>query len=143
MKQPTSNAVGNGALLGSANALFIAIAMSCYTRDAAGMAVFVFLIGMVPALFTGMVLGAIAGVTPRRNVWLRRALIAIPALALVAALGLFFNVRQMILPAAIPTIVCTLILERSTRYVAPVPVAAALRARARRLSIRPRPSVSY
>jgi hypothetical protein len=123
MKQPESIAVSNGALLGSANALFIALAMSCYTREAAGMAVFVFLIGMVPGLFTGMVLGAIAGLTARRNVWVRRALIAIPALSLVAVLGLFFHVGQMILPAAIPTIVCTLILERSTRYVAPVPVA--------------------
>ncbi|MEO8841493.1 MAG: hypothetical protein ABI591_07625 [Kofleriaceae bacterium] len=123
MKPRESNAVSNGALLGSANALFIAIAMSCYTREGADMAVFVFLIGMVPGLFTGMVLGAIAGLTAQRNIWLRRALIAIPAIGLVVALGLFFQVGPLIAPAAIPTIVCTLILERSTRYVAPLPLA--------------------
>jgi hypothetical protein len=123
MKKAQYTAVSNGALLGSANALFIAIAMSCYTRQAAGMAAFVFFIGMVPGLFTGMVLGAIAGVTARRDVWLRRALIGVPALALVVALGLLFDVGKLILPSAVPTIVCALILERSTRYVAPVPVA--------------------
>jgi hypothetical protein len=124
MKQPESNAVSNGALLGSANALFIAIAMGCYSREVGGMAAaFVFFIGMVPGLFTGIVLGAIAGVTAQRNVWLRRALIGIPALALVVALGLLFNIAELILPSAVPTIVCALVLERSTRYIAPVPVA--------------------
>jgi hypothetical protein len=123
MKQPLYNSVSNGALLGSANALFIALAMSCYTRQSAGIAAYVFFIGMVPGLFTGMVLGAIACVTARCNVWLRRALIGIPALALVVALGLLFHVVALIALAAVPTLVCTLILERSTRYVAPVPVA--------------------
>jgi hypothetical protein len=128
MKPPENNAVGNGALLGGANALFIAIAMTCYSREVNGMAaVFVFFIGMIPGLFTGMVLGAIAGVTAERNVWLRRALIGIPSLALVVALGLLFDLGKVILPAAIPTIVCGLILERSTRYVAPVPLAVATR----------------
>jgi hypothetical protein len=123
MKKVHYNAVSNGALLGTANTLFIAIAMSFYTRQAAGMAAFVFLIGMVPGLFAGMVLGAIAGVTAQRNVRLRRALIGIPAIALVIALGLLFRVSPLILPAAVPTIVCALVLERSTRYVAPLPVA--------------------
>jgi hypothetical protein len=123
MKKAQYNAVSNGALLGSANALFIAIAMSFYTRQAASVAAFVFFIGMVPGLFTGMVLGAIAGVTARRNVWLRRALIGIPAVALVVALGMLFRASALILPAAVPTIVCVLVLERSTRYVAPLPVA--------------------
>jgi hypothetical protein len=123
MKKSQYNAVSNGALLGSANALFIALAMGFYTRQAAGMAAFVFFIGMVPGLFTGMVLGAIAGLTAERNVWFRRALIGIPALALVAALGVLFHVPALILPSAVPTIVCALILERSTRYVAPVPAA--------------------
>ena len=123
MKRPLYEGVSNGALLGSANALFIAIAMSCYTHEAARIAAYVFFIGMVPGLFTGMVLGAIAGVTARCNVWRRRALIGIPALALVVALGLLFRVVALIAPAAVPTLVCTLILERSTRYVAPVPVA--------------------
>jgi hypothetical protein len=123
MKKSQYNAVSNGALLGSANALFIALAMSCYTRQAASVAAYVFFIGMVPGLFTGMVLGAIAGVTAQRNVWLRRALIGVPALALVVALGMLFDVARLILPSAVPTLVCALILERSTRYVAPVPVA--------------------
>jgi hypothetical protein len=123
MKKSQSNAVSNGALLGAGNALFIAIAMSCYLRYAAGTAIFIFFIGIAPGLFTGMVLGAIAGVTAKHDVWLRRAMIGIPALAVVAALGVLFDVRTLILPSAIPTIVCVLVLERSTRYVAPVPVA--------------------
>ena len=118
-----ASAIGYGGMLGAANTLFIAIAMGVYTHDDAAPAVFVFLIGLIPGLLTGMVLGVVAGATARCNAWLRRALLAGPAIALVALLAKTFGVVELIAPAVIPTLVCVLILERKTRYVASIPVA--------------------
>jgi hypothetical protein len=81
--------------------------------------------GIVPAIVLGALLGWLADVTATLPVWLRRFLLIVPAVLLVAVLGTEFGLQHMILVSCIPTAVATLLLERGTRnHVAPpVPVA--------------------
>jgi Fe2+ transport system protein B len=88
-----------------------------------GIGIIVFMFGIVPALITGMSLGAIAVATDRQSFALRCAVLSLPALGVLFGMAELFGVTQLFLLAAIPTIVCALILERRTRYVAPVPMA--------------------
>jgi hypothetical protein len=123
MTSPNTNAVGFGGMLGFFNTLFIAIGVCTYTHEGVGIGVVVFMFGVIPGLITGMSLGAFASGTARLDVWLRRVMLCLPAVGVLLGIAEFFSVGELFLPAAIPTIVCALILERNTRYVAPVPAA--------------------
>jgi hypothetical protein len=123
MTKHNANAVGYGGMLGFFNTLFIAIGVCTYTHDGVGVGIIVFMFGIVPGLITGMALGAFANATGHINVWLRRFLLCLPAIGVLLGMAEFFTVGELFLPAVIPTIVCALILERKTRYVAPVPAA--------------------
>ncbi|MEO8841494.1 MAG: hypothetical protein ABI591_07630 [Kofleriaceae bacterium] len=125
MGRQSSNAVGFGGMLGFFNTLFIAIGVATYTHDSFGVGILVFMFGIIPGLVAGMALGAFANATARLDVWLRRLLLCVPAVGVLLGMAELFTVGEMFLPAAIPTIVCALILERNTRYVAPVPAAKA------------------
>jgi hypothetical protein len=123
MSRHNANAVGYGGMLGFFNTLFIAIGVCTYTHDGAGVGIIVFMFGIIPGLITGMALGAFANATGHINVWLRRFLLCLPAIGVLLGMAEFFTVGELFLPAVIPTIVCALLLERKTRYVAPVPAA--------------------
>ena len=125
MTRPNANAVGFGGMLGFCNTLVIAIGVSTYTHENVSIGIAVFMFGIIPGLVTGMGLGAFANATSHLAVWLRRVLLCVPALGVVLGMAECFGVGQLFLPAMIPTMVCALILERNTRYVASIPVAAA------------------
>jgi hypothetical protein len=118
-----SNAVGFGGMLGFFNTLFIAIGVCTYTHEGLGIGIVVFMFGIIPGLITGMSLGAFANATAHLQVWLRRLMLCLPAVGVLLGMAEFFTVGELFLPAVIPTVVCALILERKTRYVAPVPAA--------------------
>jgi len=123
MSKHNANAVGYGGMLGFLNTLFIAIGVCTYTHDGVGIGIVVFMFGIIPGLITGMSLGAFANATARLDVWLRRFMLCLPAVGVLLGIAELFTVGELFLPAVIPTIVCALILERKTRYVAPVPTA--------------------
>jgi hypothetical protein len=123
MNSHNTNAVGFGGMLAFINTLFIAIGVCTYTHEGIGLGIVVFMFGIIPGLITGMSLGAFASATARLDVWLRRLMLCLPAIGVLLGIAEFFTVGELFLPAVIPTIVCALILERKTRYVAPVPAA--------------------
>jgi hypothetical protein len=123
MSKHNANAVGYGGMLGFFNTLFISIGVCTYTHDGVGVGIIVFMFGIIPGLITGMALGAFANANAHVNVWLRRFLLCLPAIGVLLGMAEFFTVGELFLPAVIPTIVCALLLERKTRYVAPVPAA--------------------
>jgi ABC-type dipeptide/oligopeptide/nickel transport system permease subunit len=123
MTSQNPNAVGFGGMLGFVNTLFIAIGVCTYTHEGVGIGVVVFMFGIIPGLITGMALGAFANATAQLAVWMRRLMLCLPAIGVLLGIAEFFTVGELFLPAVIPTIVCALILERRTRYVAPVPAA--------------------
>lgn len=107
-------AVVYGVALGACNVVFIALAMmaSDPTIDAGWVIAF----GLAPGAGTGALAGGIAAatadVTPR---WARALVLAIPAVVCVVLLAQEFGLERFIPHASIPTLVCVLILERSTR----------------------------
>jgi hypothetical protein len=111
-----------GCFLGICNVVFIAIGLEW--RDPSLPAHCVITIGMVPGIVTGTFVGCIASVTERCPIWLRRTLLAIPALGVVGGLAHAFELERHFLVAAIPTLVAVMILEHHTRVVDPLPVAA-------------------
>jgi hypothetical protein len=123
MNRDNTNAVGLGGMLGFFNTLFIAIGVCTYAHEGAGIGIVVFMFGIIPGLITGMSLGAFANATGQLDVWMRRLMLCLPAVGVLLGMAEFFTVGELFLPAVIPTIVCALILERKTRYVAPVPAA--------------------
>ena len=125
MTNCNSKGASHGILLGFLNTLFISIGVCTYTRDGLGVGIFIFMFGILPGLITGTALGAMANATARLDVWLRRAILCAPAVGVLLGLAKVFGVTSLFVPAVIPTIVCALILERATRYVAPVPLASA------------------
>jgi hypothetical protein len=120
-------AVAYGGMLGFFNTLFIAVGVGSYGGGSGdtslGIGIIVFMFGIVPALVTGMSLGAVAAATDRKPVAVRCAILALPAIAVLLGMAELFDLARMFLLAAIPTVVCALVLERRTRYVAPVPLA--------------------
>ena len=123
MSKHNANAVGYGGMLGFFNTLFIAIGVCTYTHEGVAIGIVVFMFGIIPGLITGMSLGAFANATGQLGVWLRRFMLCLPAVGVLLGVAEFFTVGELFLPAVIPTIVCALILESKTRYVAPVPAA--------------------
>jgi len=116
-----------GAWLAFVNTLVIAIGMSASDHhDRLGAVMLISIIACLPALLTGAVLGVIAGELADSPVWLRRALIIPPALGLVGGLGLLFSLTAFVPVACIPTLTCSLYLERRTHGDAMVPTCAAV-----------------
>jgi len=109
-----------GLVLGAANTLVIALGMSAVAGEF-GVALFVLSIGIIPAAALGGILGWTADSMKHHCPWLRRVILLVPAIMLVAALAAQFALQQFVLVACIPTIVAGLVLERSTRATAPPP----------------------
>jgi hypothetical protein len=130
-----TKATGVGVLLGLANVaviglgLGLAVSLEGAGGHPLGIAFFVCMIGIVPAVVLGALLGWLAEVTAPLPRWLRAFVLTLPALLLVVLLGAYFAMQQFILVACIPTVVAALVLERATRLVVtpPLPVARARR----------------
>jgi hypothetical protein len=116
-----SGASALGAVIGTCNAIFIAVVIGVQSSGDDG--VVVFLLGILPALVIGYCVGAIAAMLWARPVWVRCiALVVAPVgalLVLVAPLG----DTAVFAPAMIPTAVCGLVLERATRRAGDLPAA--------------------
>lgn len=115
---------GKGFVLGAANVLVIALGIALMDGvPEAG--VLVVMIGMIPGVLAGLVLGAIAGHMERSNVVARMAALIVPAVGVVVFLGTELGVEELIVVASIPSVVAALLLERWTRRVEvpPVPIA--------------------
>ena len=110
-----------GLLLGALNTLVIALGLSAVAGEL-GIAVFVLMIGIVPGAGLGAILGWTAQLMKSQCVWLRRIVLIVPAIMLVAALASQFMLDEFIVVASIPTVVAGLLLERTTREVTPPPV---------------------
>ena len=109
-----------GIALGALNVLFIAIGMALMEGNAhPGVVVLVVMFGMVPGVLLGAGLGWIAGLMKASPIWLRRFVLLVPAILLVAMLGSEFDLEHFIAMSCIPSVVGVLILERNTRLVAP------------------------
>jgi hypothetical protein len=114
-------AVPLGIALGALNVIVIAVGLAV-AADESGIALWVIAFGIVPGVVLGALLGWIADVMKPLPIWVRRLVLLVPAVALVAALAAEFALQQFILLASIPTAVATLLLERSTRPSEPPPV---------------------
>jgi hypothetical protein len=115
-----------GTVFGAANVLVIAVAMAVMVHDAAAF-IFVVMLGGVPGIIVGGLLGLVARLLATRSPRWRVVLLALPAFGLVAFLGASFGFLAIVPLACIPTTVAALILERSTRQIPtpPIPVATA------------------
>jgi ABC-type Mn2+/Zn2+ transport system permease subunit len=82
-------------------------------------------LGMMPALVVGIGVGYLAAESTARSIAWRRRMMAAPAIAGVALLGIAFGLQVIVPLAAIPTVVGVLVLERATREPDELPVAAA------------------
>ncbi|HEY4057703.1 MAG TPA: hypothetical protein VGM39_13910 [Kofleriaceae bacterium] len=70
--------------------------------------------GFVPAVLTGLCVGATVGVMPSSPPILRLPVLVIPSFLVVTALGLAFSMEKYISGALIPTMLCCVWLERWT-----------------------------
>ena len=118
-----SSAVGYGGVLAFCNTMLISCLIGPYIREEISIGFFVFMFGIIPALITGMTLGALADATSRYPVWARIVLLAVPAFAVILGMARMFGETTHFLPALVPTFVCALLLERRTRYRSNVPAA--------------------
>src|SRR5690349_21503693 len=114
-------AVPLGILLGALNVLVIAIGLAG-AGDEPGIAMWVVAFGIVPGILLGALLGWLAEVMQPLPIWVRRFVLLVPAVALVAVLAGEFSLQHFILLASIPTAVAALVLERGTRPSSPPPV---------------------
>lgn len=110
-----------GAFLGFCNVLFIAMGLEW--RDPSLPAHYVIAFGVLPGVTVGAFVGWIAGATATWSAWLRRGLLAITPLGLVASLAGVFELGEHTLVAAIPTLVSVMLLERWSRVVPTLPAA--------------------
>jgi hypothetical protein len=78
----------------------------------------VFILGLVPALVTGVIAGRIAHRCRDWPVWSRRLVVVPLPLAVVVMLGGISGLYEYVLPALIPTLVAALWLERGASVVA-------------------------
>jgi hypothetical protein len=122
---PDMDPVGLGMLLGLVNVIVIAAGMNAMEHEP-GIAVAgnVFAFGFVPGTFTGALLGATAHKARALPAWLRRGVLALPALTLVVALAKLFQFEQYVVPAMIPTLAAVWCLEQRTREPVVLPRAA-------------------
>jgi hypothetical protein len=115
-----------GAVLGLLDTIVIAAGIAAWKH---GMYPSVFpaviTLGMMPALVVGIGVGYLAAESTARSIAWRRRMMAAPAIAGVALLGIAFGLQVIVPLAAIPTVVGVLVLERATREPDALPVAAA------------------
>lgn len=109
-----------GMLLAAVNVVVIAFGLALVDHDV-GTAVFVVMFGGIPGVFTGGILGGLAGLTARRAPRWRVALLSAPAFGLVVALASTFGMDAAVPLACIPTFIASLVLERWTRQMVPPP----------------------
>jgi ABC-type dipeptide/oligopeptide/nickel transport system permease subunit len=114
-----------GGLLGFANTAFIAICVGAGHEYHLLIGFFTFVFGLIPALITGFILGALGMAIGTWHPWLRRLVLAIPAIAVLLALAACFGMVNLFLLPIIPTAVAALLLERRTRTAPVVPIAVA------------------
>jgi hypothetical protein len=81
-----------------------------------GIAVTIGLLGLVPGILAGTIIGWLAGQTARwqRHGW-RFVVFVVPAVVVTAVLGVAFDATALILPACIPTAVAAALLARHTQ----------------------------
>lgn len=120
---PRSEAGARGVVIGSCNAIFIAVAMGL--QEGREVAVLVLLLGIVPALVIGYLLGIIAGALHAKSVLVRCAVLVVAPVGILFLLAAALGLTALFAPALIPTAVCGLVLERATRDVAELPAARA------------------
>src|SRR3569623_1836355 len=120
---PRSEAGARGVVIGSCNAIFIAVALGL--QEGRDVAVIVLLLGIVPALVVGYLLGILAGALQARPVLVRCAVLVLAPGGTMLLLASGLGVTTMFAPAVLPTAVCGLVLERTTRNVADLPAARA------------------
>jgi len=114
-------AVTRGILLGAANVLVIAIGLGITAGNDA-VTMLVVMLGGIPGLIAGGVLGWLARRIETRPPFLRATLLTVPAVGVVFFLAAEFGMDASVPVACIPTTVAALILERWTRRVTPAPV---------------------
>jgi hypothetical protein len=122
-----------GALLAFANLIVVAVGMSgmqhgletathhhgtalCghpHAIESPGVTVFV--IGLLPAMVTGVLLGRLAHACRAWPIWARRLVLTPLPLAVVVMLGAVTRIYDYVLLAFVPTTVAALVLERATR----------------------------
>ncbi len=93
--------------------------------DPDGLAGAVALVGLVPAMFTGVLLARVArflGDAPR---WVRIATLVPPALTIVVVATFAAGVPMLAAFAPVQTLACVVAIERATRPRAPLPLAIA------------------
>ena len=117
--------VALGSLLGIANVLVIALGIA--VKEHAGFEGFasMAIIGALPALIAGVLIGAIAAATPRWSIAMRRLVLITPALLIVIGIGTAVGFDMYVELAFLPTIAAALWLERSSRMRELVPAAQA------------------
>jgi hypothetical protein len=86
-------------------------------------ALFTMFIGFVPGLLAGAALGGLTGMLADRSPLTRVAILTGAALAVVASLGAWTHNTQLILVAAVPTLISAIVLERWTRHPVELPSA--------------------
>ena len=120
-----------GILLGVANTVVIAAAIAVTEPGRGGQTgACVFLGGFFPAIFTGAIVGRVAGWSARWSSWVRSLVLAAPALFVVWLLGAAFRFEHYIVQACVPTLAAAAALERRTRHrVVPVARATAIESR--------------
>jgi hypothetical protein len=108
-----SGAAALGTVIATCNTMFIAVGLGFQLGRDGG--IVVFLVGIVPALVIGSVLGSIASRLAHKRVWVRRIVLVLLPVGLLMLLTAPLGVTAMFAPALIPTAVCGLVLERATR----------------------------
>jgi hypothetical protein len=113
-----------GTILGVVNVFVIAIGVAALEHEA-GLMSLVVMLGGLPGLLAGGIIGGAAQAMSRLSPTPRIALLALPAVGVVFGLAHEFAVPELATVSCIPTLVGVLILERWTRVVSapPVPVA--------------------
>jgi hypothetical protein len=103
-----------GILLAIANVFVISTGMGIAAGEA-GVMLFVGAFSIVPAVLTGLVLGAMADVFATRRPLLRFTLLASFALAVLSGLASFFDLSELVPYSAVPTLLFVIVLEGMTR----------------------------
>lgn len=114
-------AVLRGVILGALNTLVIAIGIAAWANSAE-LFLLVLVLGCLPGMVAGAVLGWIAKRMARQRPALRAAVLATLAVVAVVAIATPFEANDLVEISCIPTFVAVLLLERGTRIVEPPPV---------------------
>lgn len=111
-----------GALLGLANMVVIAFAIALDIRNGAEAFLVILVLGALPALMAGLVLGAVAHRTREWSIGSRYAVIGIPAFVVLVLCGSIIIPFAYYIPfACVPTFIAVRLLERRTRSVSSLP----------------------